>query len=68
MAKVSCPGCSANIPDDARTCEQCGARPIRVPAPLMTLAPILHGVAVSAVLLAVLGSIGLFLFGVVLTP
>ena len=68
MAKVSCPGCSANIPDHARACEQCGARPIRVPAPLMAVGPILHGIALSAVLLTVLGSVALFLFGVALTP
>lgn len=68
MAKVSCPGCSWNIPDHARTCERCGARPIRVPAPLMGLGPILHGIALSAVLLTVLGSVALFVFGVVLAP
>lgn len=68
MALTPCPGCSADIPDNARVCERCGARPIRMPGPLMSVGPILHGVALGAAVLTVLGSVGLLVFGVFLTP
>lgn len=68
MALTPCPGCSADIPDGARVCERCGARPVRMPGHFMAVGPILHGVALGAAVLTVVGSIGLFLFGVLLTP
>lgn len=67
MALTPCPGCSADIPDGARACERCGARPVRMPGHLMGVGPILHGVALGAALLTVLGSLVLFVFGLFLT-